>query len=76
MIPLCASHIPFCANMMSRETLVVVLRWLHIRSNCPFLVVVLERDFFPFPGMHAYQAKRHAEGTLLEGLSAQSSIYD
>ena len=58
MIPLWASHIPFCAHMMSMEALVVVLRWLHIRSNCPFLVVVPKSDFFPFPRMRAYQEKK------------------
>ena len=74
MIPLCAPNIPLCAHIVSKEALVVVLRRLHIRSTYPFLGVVSESDFFPFPGMHAYWAKRRAEGALLEGLSTQFSI--
>ena len=70
------SNIPLCAHIVSKEALVAVLRRLHIRSNCPLLGVVLEGDIFPFLGMRAYRAKRHAEGALLEGLSEQSSIYD
>ena len=74
MIPLCAPNIPLCAHIMSKKALVVVLRRLHIRSNCPLLCVVLESDIFPFLGMHAYQEKRRAEGALLEGLRTQFSI--
>ena len=76
MIPLWASHIPLCAYMMSREALVVVLRRLHIKSNCPLLDVVPESKFFPFPRMCAYQAKGCTEGALLKGKIARLSIYD
>ena len=74
MIPLCAPNIPLCAHIFSKEALVAVLRRLHIRSNYPLLCVVPERNIFPFPGMRAHQAKRHAEGTLLKGLSVHFSI--
>ena len=74
MIPLCAPNIPLCAHIVSKEALVAVLRRLHIRSNCPLLCVVPESNFFPFPGMRAYQEKIRIEGTLLEGLSVNFSI--
>ena len=74
MIPLCAQNIPLCYHIVSKEALVVVLRWIHIRSNCPFLCVVSESDIFPLSGMHAYQPKKHVEGTLLQGLSVKFSI--
>ena len=74
MIPFCAPNIPLCAHIVSKEALVAVLRWLHIRSNCPLLCVVSESDIFSFLGMHSYQEKRHVEGALLEGLSVQFSI--
>ena len=74
MIPLCAPNIPLSDDIVSKEVLVVVLRRLHIRSNSPLLCVVLKSEILPFSGMCVYQAKRHAEGALLEGLSAQFSI--
>ena len=74
MIPLCAPNIPLCAHVVSKEALVVVLRRLHIRSNCPLLCVVPESEIFPFPGMRAYREKRHVEGTLIKGLSTYFSI--
>ena len=30
MIPLCSTNIPLCAPLMSKEALVVVLRWLQV----------------------------------------------
>ena len=74
MISFCVPNIPLCAHIVSKEALVVVLRWLHIRSNYPLLCVVPERDILPLSGMSAYRAKRCAEGTLVEGLSTQFSI--
>ena len=68
------SNIPLCAHILSKEALVVILRWFHIRSKCPLFGVVLESDFFPFPGMRADQEKRRAKGTLIEGLSAISTF--
>ena len=76
MIPLCAPNIPLYAHIVYKEALVAVLRRLHIRSKCPLFGVVLESDFFPFPGMRAYWEKRHAEYALLEGKSVHLSIYD
>ena len=67
MIPLCAPNIPLCAHIISKEALVAVLRWLHVRSNCPLLCVVPESDIFPLSGMHDYWEKMRAEGTLLKG---------
>ena len=61
------SNIPLCAHIVSKEALLAVLRQLHIRSNYPLLGVVPESNIFPFPGMHAYRAKMHVEGALLEG---------
>ena len=74
MIPFCAPNIPLCAHIVSKEALVVVLRRLHIRSNCPLLGVVSESEISPFPGMRTYWEKRHIEGAILEGLSAHFSI--
>ena len=66
--------IPLCAHIVSKEALVDVIKWLHIRSNCPLLCVVLESDIFPFPGMRTYWETRCAKGALLEGLSVHFSI--
>ena len=67
MILSCAPNIPLCAHIVSKEALVAVLRWIHIRSNFPLLCVVPESKIFPLSGMCTYQEKRHAEGALLEG---------
>ena len=64
MIPLCAPNTPLCAHIMSREVLVVVLRWIHIRSNCPLLGVVLESNFFHFQ-----------ECTLIGQKGAQKALF-
>ena len=48
MIPLCATNIPLCAPLMSKEAMVAVLRWLQVRNHDlgVWFFVVLESDFF------------------------------
>ena len=76
MIPLCAPNIPLRAHIVSKEALVAVLRWLHVRSNCSLLFLVLKSDIFPLSGMRAYREKRRGEGALIEGECMQIEFYD
>ena len=76
MIPLCATNIPSCAPLMSKEALVIVLRQLQNRNHCPGVCFLWSlKVTFATPRIVRISSQKARKGTLHEGLCAQKHLW-
>ena len=76
MIPLCATNIPLCAPLMSKEALVVVLKRLQVRNHCPGVCFLWSQKVaFSTPRIACISGQKVHKDALHEGLCMQKHLW-
>ena len=75
MIPLCATNIPLCVPLMSKEALVAVLRQLQVLNHYPGVFFLWSQKVTSTtPKIACISSQNACKGALIEGLCTQKNL--